>query len=206
MSHALALNDPPDKPRTLMSPNKAGRDAARQALTARMAEKGFDNPRQLAIKAGVHPNSIYDLFRGRQWPRQSTRTKIEVALGWKIGELARIATAADELAIRRASRQELHRRRARSTAAGGPKVMETKLIRPDGPHDPRAELSRSTPLDEGIVLDFAPGALEGLTPAEAREVRTAALLAALERMRQIRELKRDEHRSGTDAAGDHPGG
>lgn len=201
MFHALDLSDPPDHPHTVLSPAKAGRDAAREAITARMAEKGFDNPRQLALRAGVGYATVHNLFReGSHWPRGTTRGKIEQALGWKPGELARIARAADELAATPAGRQQPRRRQP----SGGTSVSaaDSKFGRSD---DSSVELLRSKALDEEIVLDFAPGALEGLTAAEAQEVQAAALLAALERMRQIRELRRDEHGSATHAADGHPG-
>lgn len=154
-----------------VQPQPGGREAAREAVVARMHVVGFGSARQLALAAGTGYNAVNEWLKGeRQWPRRETRAKIELALGWEPGELARIGHAADE-------------------AASGRSIDR-------GPQSP--ELG---PLSRGLVLDFAPGALEGLTPTEAQEVQAAAVLAALQRMREIRAARRSEHGSDTDAAG-----
>lgn len=45
----------------------------------------------LAEKAGVDPTTVNAFLKGRNWPQVRTRAKLEVALGWPVGMLGRIA-------------------------------------------------------------------------------------------------------------------
>ena len=65
------------------------RRAARQVIVRR-GELGLSQP-ALAEAAGVDPKTIWNLESGERWPIAKNRTKIERALGWAEGDLARIA-------------------------------------------------------------------------------------------------------------------
>lgn len=73
----------------------AGRRRAATAVTARMGDLGMTQ-QELAERASVDPKTVGDLIRSRRWPIARTRARIEKALGWPAGELARISTTEDE--------------------------------------------------------------------------------------------------------------
>lgn len=73
-----------------MKPTDPGAQAARQAVRDHMAQKSMD-PAALARDAGIDPGTTGDFLRGRRWPRLPTLAKIDTALGWEPGTLARIA-------------------------------------------------------------------------------------------------------------------
>lgn len=49
----------------------------------------------LAERAGVDPTTVNAFLKGRNWPQARTRAKLEVALGWPVGTLARVAMGED---------------------------------------------------------------------------------------------------------------
>lgn len=61
---------------------------------------------QLAAAAQVDAKTVGDLIRARRWPIAKSRGRIEAALGWPPGEIARIA-AQDDAAPRRATPEGL---------------------------------------------------------------------------------------------------
>lgn len=67
----------------------AGRQKAARAVDARRGELGLTQ-KQL----GMDPSSYRAFVAGTSWPQARTRAKIEVALGWPVGEIARIALTA----------------------------------------------------------------------------------------------------------------
>jgi DNA-binding CsgD family transcriptional regulator len=134
------------------------RDAVREAVRARMRARGVSTL-ELAEIAGVSYNTINMFLTGiRGWPRARSRAKIEIALGWQPGEMEKIARNVSNGA------QIDYRRQQVDTES------VVSVHRDTNPH---------------VVLDFPPGALDGLSAAEVREVRAAAELAALQRMREI---------------------
>jgi transcriptional regulator with XRE-family HTH domain len=48
---------------------------------------------QLAQKAGLDPSTVRAVIAGRRWPNEATRQKLAEALGWKLGDVARLAMA-----------------------------------------------------------------------------------------------------------------
>jgi len=62
---------------------------------------------QLADAAKVDAKTLGDLIRGRRWPIAKSRARIEEALGWPPGEIARIASASPEEAPRRVTPEGL---------------------------------------------------------------------------------------------------
>jgi hypothetical protein len=61
---------------------------------------------QLAVAATVDAKTVGDLIRARRWPIAKSRGRIEAALGWPPGEIARIASGEDT-APRRATPEGL---------------------------------------------------------------------------------------------------
>lgn len=57
-----------------------------------MNELGLSTP-ELASRAGVDPTTVRAFLRGSSWPRETTRAKLARALGWRVGDAARIAVA-----------------------------------------------------------------------------------------------------------------
>lgn len=68
-------------------PTQAGRDAARKAVMAAMARKGW-NPARLATEAGIDYGTAGDFVLGKRWPKVATLGRIDAALGWQPGTLA----------------------------------------------------------------------------------------------------------------------
>lgn len=204
---SLVARRVPDRHGDDVQPKEAGRDAAREALLARMRVCGFGNVSQLAADASVSHQAISEFLRGaRQWPKGSTRAKVEVALAWEPGELARIAAAADQQAAVEVGRRRQRQRRQRLATAArrAARREQSGRVAPQTPTiGPAPDLPSFTATRSGLVLEFAPGVLEGLSPAEASEIEAAAVLAALQRMREIRAAQR-EHGGGTDASGSTP--
>jgi transcriptional regulator with XRE-family HTH domain len=75
---------------------------AARAVEARLGALGMTQA-QLADAAKVDAKTLGDLIRGRRWPIAKNRARIEEALGWPPGEIARIASAPPEEAPRRAT-------------------------------------------------------------------------------------------------------
>ena len=73
-----------------MIPGMDGRQRAASAVAARRGELALTQ-QELADAAGVDSKTIYNLESGGRWPIAKTRTLIEKALGWPLGEMARIA-------------------------------------------------------------------------------------------------------------------
>jgi transcriptional regulator with XRE-family HTH domain len=63
----------------------------------------------LADKAGVDPTTVNAFLKGRNWPQARTRAKLEVALGWPVGMLARIALGEEPPRSMPATADELRR-------------------------------------------------------------------------------------------------
>jgi transcriptional regulator with XRE-family HTH domain len=59
------------------------------AAENRMGELGLTQE-TLAKTAGVDPTTVNGFLNGRNWPQPRTRAKLEVALDWPVGMLARI--------------------------------------------------------------------------------------------------------------------
>jgi transcriptional regulator with XRE-family HTH domain len=68
---------------------------AARAVEARLGALGMTQA-QLAATAKVDAKTLGDLIRGRRWPIAKSRARIEEALGWPPGEIARIASAPPE--------------------------------------------------------------------------------------------------------------
>jgi transcriptional regulator with XRE-family HTH domain len=68
--------------------------AAGAAVAAAAGERGWSQG-QLAQRAGVDSGTLGDFMAGRRWPRNTTQFKIEQALGWRTGSIARIADGGD---------------------------------------------------------------------------------------------------------------
>ena len=67
-----------------------GRQRAALAVEARRGGLGMSRE-DLAAKAKIDPKTIYNLEKNGKWPIARTRARIETALGWPDGEMARIA-------------------------------------------------------------------------------------------------------------------
>ena len=67
-----------------------GRLRAGQATAARRGRMDLTQE-ELASKAGVSARTIGDLESGKRWPIARNRTRIELALEWPDGEIARKA-------------------------------------------------------------------------------------------------------------------
>jgi predicted transcriptional regulator len=70
--------------------NEDQRRRAGEALRLRIAEMDSSAPK-LADKAGLSLGTVYGLIRGTRWPNVDTRRRIEDAVGWRPGEVARRA-------------------------------------------------------------------------------------------------------------------
>ena len=140
---------------TVLTPS--GRDAARDAVSARIATLGFTSLREFVSTSGVPYNNLHQFVSGkRDWPRRASRARIELALGWEPGELARVAERAEAAEAEACDRRTF-----------------------DG--DAIIVVGQSPK----VVIDFPPGSLDQLSPAEIAEVRAAAELASLQRLREI---------------------
>ena len=82
-----------------------GRDAARQAVKAQMADRGW-NPTDLSRLAKVDVDTITAFIDGPRWPKIGTQGKIERALGWAPGTISAIA-ASGAVPVARSSRTEI---------------------------------------------------------------------------------------------------
>lgn len=88
------------------------RDAARRAVGAQMADRGF-NPTDLAREAKVDPDTVGDFLAGKRWPKISTQGKIERALHWPPGTIGHIESTGDVPVVRSSmSEVELIREKA----------------------------------------------------------------------------------------------
>jgi pSer/pThr/pTyr-binding forkhead associated (FHA) protein len=76
---------------------QVGLDTARAgaAVTARREELGFSQ-RRLSDDSAISLGDLEDFERGRSWPDESTRQKVEQALHWPAGTITRVA-AGDEV-------------------------------------------------------------------------------------------------------------
>lgn len=59
-------------------------------ISARRGELGLSQE-ELAARAGVDPKTLLHAEQGKRWPLAKTRTKLEAALGWGDGDMARVA-------------------------------------------------------------------------------------------------------------------
>ena len=57
-------------------------------------------PAAIAKTSGVSSGTIRSLVNGARWPTATSRAAIEVALGWKLGELTRLAHGDGPSALR----------------------------------------------------------------------------------------------------------
>ena len=73
-----------------------------------MGERGLTQE-ALAATAGVDPTTVNAFLKGRNWPQVRTRAKLEVALGWPVGMLAKIAAGHEPPATRPKDAAELRR-------------------------------------------------------------------------------------------------
>ena len=81
------------------------RQRAARAVEARLGVLGMTQL-ELAEAAGVDAKTVNGVIRRGVWPYARTRARIEAALGWPPGEMARIA-AEDDAAPRRATPEGL---------------------------------------------------------------------------------------------------
>ena len=72
-----------------------GRASATQAARERMGELGLTQE-DLAKKSRTDITTISRFLNEHSWPQVRTRARIEVALDWQPGELARLAIAANQ--------------------------------------------------------------------------------------------------------------
>lgn len=68
--------------------------AAGEEVVKRREELGFSQ-RKLKDDGVIGQSNLVAFERGRRWPRENTRAKLEKALGWEPGHLARIRYASD---------------------------------------------------------------------------------------------------------------
>lgn len=78
------------------SPATVQPDVARAgaAVTARRNELDLSQ-RHLAEMGIISTGTLIGLEKGRRWPRRTTRTKLEEALGWPSGHIARLRSGGD---------------------------------------------------------------------------------------------------------------
>lgn len=74
------------------------RKQAAAAIEARMTELRT-TAAGVARRAGVDPKTLRALLAGESWPRSETRARLEAALGWGDGEIARQAMAGAQLSL-----------------------------------------------------------------------------------------------------------
>jgi len=67
--------------------------AAGSAVAAAAGDRGWSQT-ELARRADVDSGTLGDFLAGRRWPRNTTQVKIEKALNWELGAIARIADGA----------------------------------------------------------------------------------------------------------------
>jgi lambda repressor-like predicted transcriptional regulator len=105
------------------------RDVARQAVSAQMADRGW-NPTDLARLAKVDTDTITTFLSSeadkQRWPKIGTQGKIERALGWEPGTITAIAASGEPPALR-SGRSEVDL--IRELAARLPPAMRTELVR-----------------------------------------------------------------------------
>jgi len=75
-----------------------GRQRAASAVAARRGELRMTQG-ELGAAAGVDVKTIGNLESRGTWPIARTRAKLEEALGWPVGEMARIATAEEKQSL-----------------------------------------------------------------------------------------------------------
>ncbi|MBY0285539.1 MAG: FHA domain-containing protein [Mycobacteriaceae bacterium] len=68
--------------------------AAGEEVVKRREELGFSQ-RKLKDDGVIGQSNLVAFERGRRWPRENTRAKLEKALGWEPGHLARVRYASD---------------------------------------------------------------------------------------------------------------
>lgn len=73
-----------------------------------MGERGLTQE-ALAESAGVDPTTVNAFLKGRNWPQVRTRAKLEIALGWPVGMLAKIASGHEPPVTRPKDANELRR-------------------------------------------------------------------------------------------------
>jgi transcriptional regulator with XRE-family HTH domain len=66
-------------------------DRAREAVRTAMGQKGMSN-KELAQAAGVDEGTVGDFLNGKRWPRPGNLVKLDTALGWDAGTIARVGT------------------------------------------------------------------------------------------------------------------
>jgi transcriptional regulator with XRE-family HTH domain len=65
-----------------------------------MGELGLTQE-DLALKSRVDESTINAFLRGRNWPQVRTRARLEVALGWPVGKLGRLAAGTEQVDLAR---------------------------------------------------------------------------------------------------------
>lgn len=131
--------------------------AVRDAVRARMDLFGWSDAR-LADEAGVSYNAVHEWLMGRRdWPRASTRSGIEQALGWGPGSLARIANG----------------------TWGADVDEQVEQLRTVNDQIPDATGQR-------VVLDFPADVIRGMSALDLATARANAEAAYLRTLREVR--------------------
>ncbi|WP_158079238.1 helix-turn-helix domain-containing protein [Actinomadura sp. CNU-125] len=70
--------------------DRSRRDRVARYVIARRGQLGVSQ-RELADRAGLNPKTVFDVEQGKRSTTPKTHQKLEPALGWERGDLARIA-------------------------------------------------------------------------------------------------------------------
>ncbi len=82
--------DNDDAESTLVA-EKTDPDVARVGAAVSARRKELDLPQRYLARSGImSAGSLIDFEKGRRWPRRATRAKLEEALGWPQGHIARL--------------------------------------------------------------------------------------------------------------------